>query len=440
MYERKTWWAPLIWGFVCVGMSFGCGGDTTPTPEAETDDGGGLTDDANTSDGEDAGGLDSGSGEDAGGGEDSGGGEDADEGCHEIVFEGGFNGRVDGESTQCVASTGSGTPVEAIPRRGFTFRAWSDGNTDNPRTISSPEQAATLTAEFDTEGLKTVWLGHSFIRWNVELLYDVAKNDAGYTEHGDFMTFSGGSSGAPGSLWDDDDKRASGQQMIREQAPDNVVMTIGAAPGSSDFEDYVKWIDYTRQYSPDARFYISLPWPNLPFGSSSNPGWMTEEGAEDLSALYEDSLYPLVRSELLSRLRASYPDNEIVIIPQIIAADEIVKAHFAGTLTHAGPSRTFSPMNARRDEPNEHEESLFHDRTGHPGGPLRLLTMMLYLRYIYGVEVDTYTFWRDKQSFLNEGLEGPDPKEPFDVPYTYYDGFDFPVVADAIFDRYGRGE
>ena len=90
--------------------------------------------------------------------------------------------------------------------------------------------------------------------------------------------------------------------------------------------------------------------------------------------------------------------------------------------------------------PNEHEESLFHDRTGHPGGPIRLLTMMLYMRYVYGVEVGSFGFWSSKTSFLNEGLEGPAPKETFDVPYAYYDGFDFPAVADEIFIRYGRGE
>lgn len=359
-------------------------------------------------------------------------------GCLQLTFSAGFNGRIEGEAEQCVSSEGSSTSVEAVPRRGFSFRAWSDGRTENPRVISQPQRDLSLKAEFDTDGLTTVWLGHSFIRWNVELLFDVARSDVGYGQHEDWMTFSGGAGGAPGSLWADPQRREFGQAMIRDQQPDNVVLTYHFQPGSSDYDDYANWVDYTLEHAPNARFYISLPWRSSPFGSGQFAPIIDQNGGDDLARPYVEELLPEFDRAVLSRLRANYPDHEFVIIPQAIAADRITKAHFAGTLTYGGGSALFI-RNPQTGAPDEHEQSIYDDGTGHPGGPLRLLTMMLYLRYIYGVETDSYDFWEDKESFSNAGLEGVPPKETFDVPYRYYHGFDFPAVADEIFDLYGRG-
>ena len=359
--------------------------------------------------------------------------------CYPLTFVGGYNGRLDGDAEQCVAAAESSTPVEAIPRSGFTFRSWSDGSTENPRIIANPQDAAVVTAQFETEGLTTVWLGHSYIRWNVELLYDVARNDAGYDEHEDWMTFSGGAGGAPGSLWANPDRRASGQAMIREQQPDNVVMTFHYLPGSSDYEDYANWVDYTLAHAPNARFYIALPWRPIPFGNEQFEPLIDENGGEDLEPWYDD-LYADFSRTVLSALRANYPSSEFIVIPQTLAADRITKAHFAGALTYGADARSLFLRNPRVGELHEHERSIYDDQNGHPGGPLRLLTMILYFRYIYGVEMSAFDLWQSKQSFSNVGLQGIGPKETFDVPYTYYNDYDFPAVADALFDAYGRGE
>lgn len=364
----------------------------------------------------------------------------AEEDCVSVTFAGSFNGRVVGDLEQCLTATQSATPVEAIPRSGFRFSAWSDGVTDNPRSLSQPRENLSLTARFETEGLTTVWLGHSFIRWNVELLFDVARNDAGYREHADWMTFSGGAGGAPGSLWANAQRRQAGETMIREQQPDNVVMTYHFLEGSSDYEDYANWVDYTLTYAPRARFYISLPWRSSPFGNQQLAPLIDENGGEDLERPYLDGLLPDFVDDVLSELRRNYPDNEFIIIPQVIAADRITKAHFDGSLTYGEARNSLLIRNPNTGEAHEHEQSIYHDGTGHPGGPLRLLTMMLYLRYIYGFEVTGYDFWENKTSFSNLGLEGIAPRETFDVPYTYYNGFDFPAVADDIFRSYGRGE
>ena len=428
---------PII-GFACAA-SVGCGSNQPTALFDLADAGASEGPDASASDPAADGGdsLDAtDSGTNHGENEDTGTGAS----CYRLTFMGGFNGRVDGDVDQCITSAESSTPVEAIPRSGFTFSSWSDGNTENPRVIAQPEQDATVYAQFETEGLTTVWLGHSFIRWNVELLYDVARNDAGYRLHEDWMTFSGGAGGAPGSLWENAQRRQAGQRMIREQQPDNVVMTFHILPGSSDFEDYANWVDYTLEHVPNARFYISLPWRSSPFGNAQFDPVIDENGGEDLEAWYVNDLFPYFVRTVLSQLRTNYPDSEFIIIPQVIAADQITKSHFAGTLTYGPNQQSLLIRNPKGGMLHEHEQSIYDDGTGHPGGPLRLLTMILYLRYIYGFQTDSYEFWESKQSFSNLGLQGIGPKETFDVPYLYYNGFDFPVVADDIFNRFGKGD
>ncbi|MEL6544322.1 MAG: hypothetical protein AAFQ82_06830, partial [Myxococcota bacterium] len=227
---------------------------------------------------------------------------------------------------------------------------------------------------------------------------------------------------------------------IRMQHPDNVVMTYHPLEGSSDYEDYENWVDYTLLYAPNARFYISLPWRNTPLGNGPLPPLISEDGAEDLEGPYVSEFYPSFKSLVLDRLRENYPSSEFIIIPQVIAADRVIDAHFDGTLTVGENAEALHILNPKQLAPFEHEQSIYDDRRGHPGGPLRLLTVMLYLRYVYGAEVSSLDFWDSKESFSNLGLEGIAPKQSFTAPYRFYRDFDFPVVADDIFRSYGSGE
>lgn len=445
--ENRFW---MVWAGLACAALVGCDGDSEGTTLEEPNpvglDAALVDEDAGDAGGSKDGGgaIDAGGAEDVGTADTDGGGEldsgdSGTEECYPLSFLGGFNGQLEGATEQCVFASETATPVEAVPRSGFRFESWSDGSTQNPRIIANPQAAATLTAQFSTEGLTTVWLGHSFIRWNIELLYDVVHNDADFEAHSDWMTFRGGAGGSPGNLWNNREARASGQRMIREQQPDNVVMTYH--PMASEYQDYANWVDFTLMHSPEARFYISLTWRSSPFGPRFGQGpLINEESGVDLEAMYVDEQFPAFNAEVLSRLRANYPDNEFVLIPQVIAADAITKAHFAGTLTYGENNESLEIRNVNQRDLLGHEQAIYDDFTGHPGGPLRLLTMMLYFRYIYGVDVQTFGFWQAKQSFSNEGLEGVGPRQAFDAPYDYYNGFDFPAVADDIFRRFGRGE
>ncbi|MEL6545660.1 MAG: hypothetical protein AAFQ82_13595 [Myxococcota bacterium] len=208
--------------------------------------------------------------------------------CVEVTFEAGFNGRLDGDSHQCVYSGETTTSVFASSRSGFRFESWSDGNTENPRVLNAPSENLHLEARFVTSGVTTLWIGYSFIRQHASLLDDLARNNAGFVDNTDFMTFSGGCSGAPGSIWQNTSLREEALDTISQEKPDNIVLGYFANVGS-DYVDYARWVEAALLEVPRVRVYLVLPWLRAPFGAPAggsecgvqNPGsapWVDNQG------------------------------------------------------------------------------------------------------------------------------------------------------------------
>jgi hypothetical protein len=65
-----------------------------------------------------------------------------------VTFIAGANGSIIGPTVQSVPSGGNTLAVYAAPANLYEFTAWSDANTDNPRTITNVLANATLTASF----------------------------------------------------------------------------------------------------------------------------------------------------------------------------------------------------------------------------------------------------------------------------------------------------
>ncbi len=82
-----------------------------------------------------------------------------------------------------------------------------------------------------------------------------------------------------------------------------------------------------------------------------------------------------------------------------------------GTLTHDGASGAFDPLKRDGGAPNEHEESLFHDRSGHPGGPITLHSLgsapleqtVMYTTSCYFSSVNQQTSELDRKAWLLDG-------------------------------------
>jgi hypothetical protein len=65
-----------------------------------------------------------------------------------VTFVAGSNGSIVGQTSQLVVSGSDTDAVYAAPANLYEFTAWSDANTDNPRTITNVTANATLTATF----------------------------------------------------------------------------------------------------------------------------------------------------------------------------------------------------------------------------------------------------------------------------------------------------
>jgi hypothetical protein len=73
------------------------------------------------------------------------------------------------------------------------------GNGENDKNMGSPE-------EVNAEEYNVLYIGHSFGRVFAETLQDYAHT-AGFTDHAQYIESSGGTSGAPDALWEDDGHR-----------------------------------------------------------------------------------------------------------------------------------------------------------------------------------------------------------------------------------------
>lgn len=69
---------------------------------------------------------------------------------HTVTFLSGPHGWIEGETTQTVPHRGAASPVTARPEFGYVFAQWSDGSTQNPRTLSNVAGDTVLTASFRT--------------------------------------------------------------------------------------------------------------------------------------------------------------------------------------------------------------------------------------------------------------------------------------------------
>ena len=83
---------------------------------------------------------------------------------YSVILTADQNGTVSGGGTY---NYGESVTITATPNDGYTFSQWSDGNTDNPRTLTVTEDIE-LTAEFEEEGnygsyTRTVRIGYNTI-------------------------------------------------------------------------------------------------------------------------------------------------------------------------------------------------------------------------------------------------------------------------------------
>ena len=192
----------------------------------------------------------------------------------------------------------------------------------------------------------------------------------GIPNHRQEIVFSGGASGAPMALWQDDEDRNAAQAILDGGDVDVLVM-ICCSEGwleTADDQGIVNWIDYALEQNPNTRFALAFPWPDFPerYDSASfNSRW--DEG------------YTMWK-QTIDTMRSRYDGVEIFSIPHGRASTQLWNLFDAGELPEVSAVR------------GPGTSSIFTDRKGHAGDIFKNMGATIWVGAIYGVDVSEMTY------------------------------------------------
>lgn len=213
------------------------------------------------------------------------------------------------------------------------------------------------------EGQNVLAIGHSFFVPVARLLDEHAAR-AGVVGHTQSEVFSGGETGTPSSLWENDTKKAEILAILNTGTVDVFAMTY-----DPDSEGYEEWISAALAANPNTKIYLGLPWIDYP------SDWTTE--------LYVSTWLTAHRTawpNVLESLRALYPGVEIHNLAYGQAAIELRQLFEDGNLPDVSSMTGAS------------ESAIFTDYKGHAGQIVKDTAVMVWLSTIYGIDLDDYAW------------------------------------------------
>lgn len=268
-----------------------------------------------------------------------------------------------------------------VPHTGWHFHRWANYCTDaltNECSFDVPEPVVTgaagatvdpLIAIFRPDintGFNSLFIGHSFFEPFAAGMPSHAAQ-TGFSTHSQNIVFGGAGSGAPQALWENAGKRLQIQGILDEGEVDLFGMTYHYDYPS--LEGYRNWVGYALEKNPDTRFFIGLPW--LPSPGISDAASYAADWAE---------LHVSVSHSIVDSLREEFPGVDFYCIPYGQAAVELRNLFAAGNLPDVE-----SFVSASGD-------ALFRDSFGHADDILEDLGRLIWLRAIYGVDLQTYAY------------------------------------------------
>ncbi|MEM1112606.1 MAG: hypothetical protein AAGI11_11920 [Pseudomonadota bacterium] len=296
----------------------------------------------------------------------------------------------------------------AQPADGFTFTGWSGeqrslcGGSSEPCHLSTesfadsealmqiledPDEVYYLDPVFQSEGFISLFMGHSFFRPFAEGMPFHAER-AGIMRHEQAVVSSGGATGSPEALWNNTSKRNEIQAILDRGNIELFAMTYH--PDYPGLTGYRNWIDYAMAQNPETRIVIALPW-------LTNPATVTT----DEYAFRSEQIMRETYEAGIDRLRQLYPETEIFGIPYGLGAVELRRLFDAGELPDV-------KVLTSKTEP-----AIYRDGLGHADDILVELGRLIWLRAIYGVDLNTYDYdpgySTDLKALAQSVLDGEDP-------------------------------
>ncbi len=255
----------------------------------------------------------------------------------------------------------------------ITLLCISCNKDDSPITPTQPQ------------GEKMLLIGNSFFKPYANHLEDIA-NAAGIENHTSINVFRGGDNGRPINFWID--STSSEHQEIKTALDQGDIQVFGMTAGHDSLdrtEGHRAWINYAVERNPDIDIFIAIPQIDFPNGdpSGSRPDWNTwaiDNGFNSIQELYEYFVQDIVHDSIVDPLRAEFPNTKIFTIPTGWTSLELAQMKQDGQLLddidYFGPKAT----------------SLFTDQKGHQGQIIEEAGTLLWLRSLYGVDLNTIEF------------------------------------------------
>ena len=253
---------------------------------------------------------------------------------------------------------------------GCLGRGGGKGDGDSGGNMGSPE-------EVNAEDYNVLYIGHSFGRKFAETVQDYA-HATGFSSHTQYIEMSGGASGAPDALWDDNGHRKNIKAYLDTGEIDVFIMICCSIEfmetgGQSD-EAIWNFTDYALDKNPETRIGLALPWKDYP---------SDYEDATDYRN-GSDEAYESWKS-LASNLSADYPGADVFTFHHGAVSYELREMFEAGELEGdieemTGPKAT----------------SIYTDYKGHAGDMMIDTGTLIWLHAVHGVDPMTtpeFTQW-----------------------------------------------
>tara|TARA_Y100000385_G_C12965231_1_gene581518 strand:- start:233 stop:1090 length:858 start_codon:yes stop_codon:yes gene_type:complete len=243
------------------------------------------------------------------------------------------------------------------------------------------------TQPIQNEGYNMLLIGNSFFKPYAEKLDDLSTI-AGFENHNSTRITRGGDNGRPINFWNDSNSNEHLQiKAALDQGNIDVFgMTAGNEPEDRT-EGHRAWINYALENNPDISIFIAIPQIDFPANWEERA---QEYGFDTIQELYDYFVNDIVHNEMVDQLRIEFPTTNIFTIPTgwtSVYLDQMnTDNELSDDITRFGPQAT----------------SLFVDNKGHQGDIIREAGALLWLKSIYSVDLNTFSYDTGFNTNLNE--------------------------------------
>ena len=243
------------------------------------------------------------------------------------------------------------------------------------------------TQPIQNEGYNMLLIGNSFFKPYAEKLDDLSTI-AGFENHNSTRITRGGDNGRPINFWNDSNSNEHLQikAALDQGNIDIFGMTAGNEPEDRT-EGHRAWINYALENNPDIRIFIAIPQIDFPANWDERA---QEYGFDTIQELYDYFVNDIVHNEMVDQLRIEFPSTNIFTIPTgwtSVYLDQMnTDNELSDDITRFGPQAT----------------SLFVDNKGHQGDIIREAGSLLWLKSIYSVDLNTFSYDTGFNTNLNE--------------------------------------